>query len=309
MESFSDSKTSGYIAILIATVAVSTSAILISLCESDAILIAFWRNFFATFFLMFFLANRTVREDLFSTKTKNNVGFLIISGFFLALHFYFWILSLNYTSVASSVIIVNSSPIWVIFLSFLLFNQRISNLQILGVIVGFFGLGIIGMSTNAEYASDAVLGNVLALLGALMVAVYFIIGKNLRNAGMSNIVYIFIVNLSCAIFLCLIALLLGKNIFLFPSKDLPLYIGLAIGPSLLGHALYNYCLKFFSAQSVSLAVIAESVCASILGWLILFQELPEETILGGILVFIGIYINVTNDKSSKKLIDINTETV
>jgi len=221
----------------------------------------------------------------------------IFSGFFLSLHFLSWIQSLKLLTVAVSVLVVNSSPIWVILISFLFFQEKINSYQAIGLIVGFIGLSLISYyQSTLESQLVVPIGIALALFGAFMVAFYFIIGKRMRSQHIvPNILYLFFVNTICSAFLLLYSLILGENIFSFSLADLVLFIALAIGPSLLGHGLYNYAMKHLSAQTVSLAVIGETVGASLLAWLLFSQILTPIMLLGGLLVLIGIFLNVRFD--------------
>jgi drug/metabolite transporter (DMT)-like permease len=297
-----DPKTKCQISLIIATVAVSWASIFISiLLQNDvpAVVIAFWRLFLSVLFLFPFIIRKEIRNQF---KTHLNLpyqSFFLLSGFFLSLHFLSWIQSLTSLSVAASVIVVNSSPIWVIIISFVLLREKITLYQFIGLILGFIGLLLITFSQDTQQTSVMISeGIILALFGAVMVAFYFIIGKRMRTQfTVPNIPYVFFVNLFCSGFLFVFALILGENIFHFRFNDIVWFIALAIGPSLLGHALYTYAMKNLSAQTVSLAVIGETVGASLLAWIIFSQVLPPTTLVGGSLVFFGIYLNVKFDIS------------
>jgi drug/metabolite transporter (DMT)-like permease len=297
-----DPKTKCQISLIIATVAVSWASIFISiLLQNDvpAVVIAFWRLFLSVLFLFPFIFRKEIRDQF---KTHLNLPYqriFLLSGFFLSLHFLSWIQSLTSLSVAASVIVVNSSPIWVIIISFILLREKITLYQFIGLILGFIGLLLITFSQDTQQTSVLISeGILLALFGAVMIAFYFIIGKRMRTQfTVPNIPYVFFVNLFCSGFLFVFALILGENIFHFGFNDLGWFIALAIGPSLLGHALYTYAMKNLSAQTVSLAVIGEAVGASLLAWIIFSQILPPTTLVGGSLVFFGIYLNVKFDIS------------
>ncbi|MFX0086316.1 MAG: DMT family transporter [Candidatus Hodarchaeota archaeon] len=289
-----DSKIKGQLSLGVAIIAVSGAAILVRFCSSSAIIIAFWRLFFALIFLFPFTLKHGIRNQFKPLLNWNYLRIFILSGFFLSLHFFSWFLSLKYTSVAASVIVVNSSPIWVIILSFLIFQDKISKYQFIGLILVFIGLFFIYLVSDLQQSSNEVNnGILLALFGAIMFAIYLIIGKQMRSRyTIPNIPYVFIVNLSCALFLLLIAIFLGENVLSFHTNELIWFIALAIGPSLLGHALLIYSMKYISAQTVSLAVIGETIGASILSWLILKENILWPTLMGGVFVITGIYLSI-----------------
>ncbi|MFX1285553.1 MAG: DMT family transporter [Promethearchaeota archaeon] len=293
-------KTKCQISLIIATFAVSWASIFITILLDNGVppvVIAFWRLFLSVIFLIPFILRLEIRKQFKLYFNFTYQGFFMLSGLFLSLHFLSWIQSLTSLSVAVSVLVVNSSPIWVVVFSFLLLREKITQNQLIGLFLGFMGLFLISLTPTSQQ-NNTILpeGIFLALFGAFMVAFYFMIGKHMRTQHtVPNIPYVFFVNLFCSIFLLLFAFLLGDNVLRFTQADLIWFIALAIGPSLLGHALYIYAMKHFSAQTVSLAVIGETVGASLLAWLIFSQVLPPITLVGGFLVLFGIYLDVKFD--------------
>jgi len=221
-----------------------------------------------------------------------------VAGFFLSLHFFSWIQSLQYTTVAASVIVVNSSPLWVIFLSFVFFRETINPLQVIGLILSFIGVILIALlNSPLESVNKFQEGVILALFGGVAVAVYFIIGKRMRSSfRVSNIPYTYFVNGFCAFFLFVYSVLLSENIFIFPESDFFWFFALAIGPSLLGHALYTYAMKILSSQTVSLTVLGEAIGASILSFIFLTEVLSVPTIIGGFFIGVGIIMAVLSEQ-------------
>jgi drug/metabolite transporter (DMT)-like permease len=297
-----DPKTKCQVSLIIATLSVSWASIFITiLLQNDvpAVVIAFWRLFLSVVFLFPLILRKEIRDQFKPHLKLPYQSFFLLSGFFLSLHFLSWIQSLTSLTVAASIIVVNSSPIWVIVISFVLLREKITFYQFIGLIFGFIGLFLITFAQDTQQATVLISeGIFLALFGAVMVAFYFIIGKRMRTQfTVPNIPYVFFVNLFCSGFLFVFALIFGENILHFEVQDVIWFIGLAIGPSLLGHALYTYAMKHLSAQTVSLAVIGEAVGASLLAWIIFSQGLTPTILIGGVFVFIGIYLNVKFDIS------------
>ncbi|MHA2225822.1 MAG: DMT family transporter [Candidatus Hodarchaeales archaeon] len=295
-------KTKYQISLIVATAAVSWASIFIIILLNPphnipAVVIAFWRLFLSVLFLIPFIFRREVRYQFKPFFKLSYLRLFALSGFFLSLHFLSWISSLDSLTVAVSVIVVNSSPIWVVIISFLFLREKITKFQLIGLVLGFGGLLLISFSPSSQQVTNLLPeGILLAFFGAIMVACYFIIGKRMRaRYTVPNIPYVFFVNIFCSGFLFLFAILLGENILLFSLDDLVWFIALAIGPSLLGHAMYTYAMKQISAQTVSLAVIGETVGASLLAWIIFSQLLPPITIIGGILIAVGIILNIMFD--------------
>ncbi len=304
------SKTKCQISLIIATVAVSWASILITILLNPphnipAVVIAFWRLFLSVLFLLPFISREEVRNQFKPFIDISYLRIFALSGLFLSLHFLSWISSLDPAfglSVAVSVLVVNSSPIWVVVLSFALLREKITSYQLIGLILGFGGLLLISLAPESQQSSILLPeGILLASFGAIMVACYFIIGKRMRTKHtVPNIPYVFFVNSFCSFFLFIFALIIGESIFVFTLNDLVLFTALAIGPSLLGHAMYTYAMKHISAQTVSLAVIGETVGASILAWIIFLQVLPPITLIGGFLILFGIYLDIKYDLPSSQ---------
>ncbi|MFW9905211.1 MAG: DMT family transporter [Candidatus Thorarchaeota archaeon] len=304
-------KTKCQISLIIATVAVSWASIFITILlnpphDIPAVVIAFWRLFLSVLFLFPFTLRKEVRNQFRPFIDVSYLRIFALSGLFLSLHFLSWISSLDPAlglSVAVSVLVVNSSPIWVVIISFLLLKEKITSYQLIGLLLGFGGLLLISFTPDSQQSDTILLpeGILLALFGAIMVACYFIIGKRMRtHHTVPNIPYVFFVNSFCSFFLFIFAVILGKNIFIFTLNDLILFVALAIGPSLLGHAMYTYAMKHISAQTVSLAVIGETVGASILAWMIFSQVLPPITLIGGFFILLGIYLDIKYDLPSSE---------
>ncbi|MHA1993889.1 MAG: DMT family transporter [Candidatus Hodarchaeales archaeon] len=288
-----------YLALIIATIAVSGASIFIryALISSAPIIIAFWRLCLVVILLTPLLFFSDIRKQFRSVSTFNHMKYFVLAGFFLSLHFFSWIQSLEYTSVAASVIVVNSSPLWVVFLSYVLFRETIAPYQVIGLILCFIGIFLIGLGASPDQMFESFQeGVILALFGALMVACYFIIGKRMRSRfEVSNISYTYFVNAFCTIFLFLYSIGLSEKVWVFPLSNMIWFLALAIGPSLLGHALYTYSMKKLSAQVVSLTVLGEAAGASVLGFIFLSENLPISTIFGGVFIGVGIILAVLTE--------------
>ncbi|MFW9855667.1 MAG: DMT family transporter [Candidatus Thorarchaeota archaeon] len=292
----------GHLSIIIATFAVSTASIMIRIAQSPAIVIAFWRVTLSAGLLLPFMFRKSVRTQ-FQLVISNPpiMGWQFVAGFFLSLHFWSWFQSVKYSPIAVSVLLANSSPIWVLLISTLFLKKKIAIPQLAGVILGILGMFIISVLQTPLYFADTFNeGVILALIGALMIAGYFLVGQEVRIKQIPNIPWVFFINTSCSGFLLFYSWLLGLNVAIFPLEDLIWFIALAIGPSLAGHALYIYAMKFFSAQTVSMAVIGEAVGASLLAIFIFNENLPMSTIIGGLLVFLAIFLNIKYDKGLPK---------
>lgn len=290
-------------AILIAILAVSTASIFIRFAQNDgapSLTIAALRLTFATLILVPIALGRHRDELKRITRTEILAGFF--SGIFLALHFATWISSLEYTSVASSVVFVSTGPLWVALLSPMLLKEHLAKTAVIGLGLSLVGGAIIGLSDACVWNSGlscpalgdvlqgrAMLGNFLALSGAWTVTGYLIIGRKMR-ANISLIPYIFMVYGFAALVLIVIMFASGNSPFGYAPKTYGWIFLLTALPQLLGHSTYNWLLKYLPATLVAIVTLAEPIVSALLAYLF-FQETPTGAVMmGGAMILMGIYM-------------------
>ena len=298
-------------ALLTAILAVSTASVFIRFAQRDApsIVIAALRLTFATLMLAPIAITRH-REEL-KSLTSRNLTLGLISGLFLALHFGTWISSLEYTSVASSVVFVSTGPLWVALLSPMLLNERLMRAAIIGLVLAFLGGTIVGLSdactwNNGLQCPDldrlmqgrAMWGNFLALVGAWAVSGYLILGRKLR-AQMSLIPYIFVVYGMAAIGLVAAMFISGESPLGHPVQAYSWIFLLAAFPQLIGHSTYNWALRYIPASLVAITTLIEPMGSAILAYFILRETPTRGVLLGGALILIGIYLASRPNAESK----------
>ncbi len=276
--------------------AVSTASILIKSALNDGVpplVVAAYRLTFAALILTP-LVLHSRRAEL-RHLTRRDWRWSLFSGFFLALHFAAWISSLNYTTVTSSVVLVTTGPIWVALLSWLLWHERMTRPVVIGLIIAVAGGMLVGFSDSAGLGlgGTQLWGDFLALAGAWFVAGYLLIGRQLRDR-MSLLTYIYIVYGSAALWLIALAALSGASFTrlpngqLYPDSAYVWMLLLAILPQLVGHSSYNYALRFLPPTYVAIVSLAEPIGSSILAFILLQEVPPPVTILGAIVILIGI---------------------
>lgn len=291
------------IAITIAILAVSTASIFIRFAQNDgapSLVIAALRVTFATIILMPLALTKYLDEIKRFTRTEVLLGAL--SGFFLALHFATWISSLEYTSVASSVVFVSTGPLWVALLSPVLLKEHLTRTAFIGLGLTLAGGAIIGLSDACVWDQGlscpafqdilqgrAIWGNFLALVGAWTVTGYLIIGRKLR-AGLSLVPYIFMVYGFAALALIIIMLASGHSPFGYAPKTYGWIFLLAALPQLIGHSTYNWALKYLPAAFVAVTTLGEPIGSAILAFFILNETPTYATLFGGGLILSGIYL-------------------
>jgi drug/metabolite transporter (DMT)-like permease len=302
-EKASDHQGSPYFALAVALLAVSSSAILIRFAQKEAnsLVIAMYRLTFSALILAV-PAVINSRSEIRNLPIKT-WGLLVLSGFFLALHFASWISSLAYTSIASSVVIVTSSPLWVALFSTLFLKEKLSRYVKWGMLVAILGALIVGsasvfsMNTSSILTNSSLLGQILSLLGALFVAGYLLIGRKLRNS-MSLITYTFLVYGIAALFSLIIVISAGLPLGGYRPQVWGLFLFMALFPQLIGHSTYNWALRYLSAVVVSIVALGEPIGATILGLLLLKETPHVMEIMGGVILLLGILISTRTKSDS-----------
>ncbi len=289
--------------------AVSTSSIFIRIAQREAssLVIAAYRLALASLILLP-VAWRGHREELRGLR-KEQIGLIILSGIFLAFHFATWITSLEFTSVASSVVLVTTTPLWVGLLSPLILHERLSPMVAIGLLVALVGGVLVGLheactvslsgiacpAFNTFLQGDTSFGNLLALAGALFAAAYLMVGRRLRPS-LSLISYIATVYSTAAVCLVLMALFSGQALGGFSAWTYLAFLALAVVPQLLGHSSFNYALGYLSAAYVSVALLGEPIGSTILA-LVLLKEIPATLeVAGGVIILAGIYLATRGQK-------------
>ncbi len=296
-------------AILIAILAVSTASIFIRFAQKDgapSLVIAALRLTFATVLLAPIALTKYIDEIKRFTRTEVLLG--AFSGIFLALHFATWISSLEYTSVASSVVFVASGPLWVALLSPVLLKEHLARTAIVGLILSLAGGTIIGLSDACVWDQGiscpalqdvlqgrAMWGNFLALLGAWTVTGYLIIGRKLRTGRSMNLIpYIFMVYGMGAIALIIMMLISGNSPFGYAPKTYVWIFLLAALPQLIGHSTFNWALKYMPATFVAVTTLGEPIGSATLAFFILNETPTLATVIGGVFILSGIYLASRN---------------
>ena len=286
-----------------AILAVSTASIFIRFAQEYApsLVIAAARLAIATAVLAPIALTRH-RAEL-AKLSRGDLGLALLSGLFLALHFASWISSLEYTTVASSVVLVSTVPLWVALLAPLTIKEPVTRSVLTGMVLALVGGVIVGVSDSCGtdgallacpglgelLRGQAFLGNALALIGAITAAGYLLIGRSLR-ARVSLIAYIFLVYGMAALVLLVIVFALGQSLVGYPPVTYLWMLLLALVPQLIGHSTYNWALEYLSAAYVSIALLGEPIGSTILAYFLL-GEMPTATkIFGAILILIGIYV-------------------
>jgi drug/metabolite transporter (DMT)-like permease len=271
---------SRWLTLALAVLFVSFGAVLVRLADAPPLAVSFYRVAIASSLLLP-LAARDARRSWPALAPRQGL-LLLAAGLALALHFASWIASLSYTTIASSVLLVNTAPLFAILLSRLFLRERPSPVVKVAVPIALTGAALIALG-DWTGSPGSLLGNGLAVAGAITVAAYQVIGRGLRDALPLN-AYVLGVWGTAALVLAVLARGFGVVLGGYPTRTWLVFVALALVPTIGGHGLINKSLRSLPAPTVGLFLLGEPVLASLLAWLV-FREAPGPwTLAGGAVV-------------------------
>ncbi|WP_255301669.1 DMT family transporter [Bacillus sp. AFS040349] len=284
-----------YAALVVGVLSVSTSAIFVKITSAPAPVIAFYRLFFATILIapIFLIKHRSELKVL----SKVDWLYSTIAGVFLAFHFILWFESLNYTSVASSVVLVTLQPLFAFVGTYLFFKEKVSKMALCSGILAITGSMIISWG-DFKISGLALFGDILSLVACAMITAYLLFGQGIRKRH-SLTLYTFIVYGISSLTLLLYCLILQYPLGPYPTSDWYNFILLAIIPTLLGHSLFNWSLKWVSTNTISVMILFEPVGSIILAYFFLGEKMIPSQVVGGSIIMVGIMLFVL-EKQIKK---------
>ena len=280
--------------LFLALVGISASGPLIRSSHADPIAIAAWRLGLSLVVIALALTVTGTWRELRQLRARE-LAIAAGAGVMLALHFWSWNASVHLTSVSASVVLVNMHPPVVALLSAVWLGERPGRRQWIGIVIAMLGAIIVATgdasSGPALGHGRALLGDMLALVGAVTVAVYFVSGRRLRGT-LSLWPYVALVYGAAFLTLTSISIVRGVPLVGYPPRELAIFTGLAVGPMLLGHTGLNYALRFFPAYVVNLTVLGEPIGATLLAMLIPWiREMPTiSTLIGGAVTLCGVLL-------------------
>jgi len=277
------------VVLIVAVLATTYAGPIVRLAAAPALAIAFWR----LTLVLPVTGGLAVRERRGAWDVgRVELGLMALGGLLLAAHFWTWIASLRFTTVASSVVLVSLKPIFVWALAALWLHEHPSRREAWGIGVAVLGATLIGIG-DARLSLGALGGDLLALAGALTGAGYYVIGRRVR-ATVDVWTYATVVYAVAATLLAAVALLRGVPLIGFAGRDWAVFGALAGGPMLVGHTGMNYALKHFRATTVNVAALGEPVGATVIAWLALHEVPPLLALIGGAVVVAGIGLTLTS---------------
>lgn len=319
-----DPPVSPFAGLVVAVLAVSTSAILVRFSDAPSLVKAFYRVLFNVSLLAPVALARS-RDELRGLP-RRDLLWAGVAGVALAVHFASWFESLAWTSVAASVTLVQAQPLFVVLGAWALLDERVTP----GVVAGI-GVALVGMATMtlgdlvlpdallllaertgfdgfaAVYDGPAdpdltgespLYGDALALVAAVAAAAYVLAGRSLRQR-VSLIPYVTVVYVVCAAVLLALTVARGHPLFDYPPREWTLFLGMAVVPGVFGHTVLNWALGYLESSVVSVSLLGEPVGSTLLA-VVLIDEIPTPaTVVGGLVVLAGISLTAKRQSAAR----------
>jgi drug/metabolite transporter (DMT)-like permease len=276
--------------LILAVLAVTYAAPVIRFASAPALAIAFWRLALVLPVTLALAWREHADAGRAEPRPRGDRPLIVLAGVLLAAHFWTWIASLQFTTVASSVLLVSLKPLFVWAIAALWLGEHPGRRERWGIALAVAGATLIGIG-DARLSAGALAGDLLALAGAITVAGYYVIGRRVRQR-VPVWRYVTPVYATAAVVLGFFALVTRVPLVGFGARDWAVFGALALGPMLVGHTGMNYALRHFRATTVNVAGLVEPVGATIIAWLLpAIHEIPSRTaIAGGALVLAGIVL-------------------
>lgn len=284
-----------YIPIIVGVFSVALSAIFVKMTSADSGVTAFYRMLFSILIMspVFFLKYTHEIKKL----SKRDWAFTTIAGVFLAFHFILWFESLNYTSVASSTVLVTLQPLFAFAGTYFFFKEKLSLKTLVAGAIAISGSVMIGYG-DFKVSGSALFGDLLALIACALITAYLLFGQDVRKR-LSLVTYTFVVYGISTITLFFYIIFKGESFGPYPASEWMWFLLLALIPNLLGHTLFNWALKWVSTNVISIAILFEPIGAAILAYFILGEYLSLSQIVGGSIVLAGIMLFIADYQKIK----------
>jgi drug/metabolite transporter (DMT)-like permease len=281
------------VCLVIGIVSVSLASIFVKFCNTvPAMIIATYRMGISALLLCLYVPfNKT---KIINSIDKKNIFMCLLSGIFLSLHFLLWFLSIKLTNIASSVVLVTTSPIFLGIISKFILKKEIPKNISIAIVLSFIGVLLMAQSDSnilTEINKKVLLGDLLALSGGFMASLYLFIG-GIQRSRQCTFEYIFFTYSFSAILFITLSLILEYSFFGYEKNDYIFMFLLAIIPQLIGHTSFNYSLKHLRPESVAIAILGEPVGASILAYFIFDEKLQALQAIGIVLILYSILLSV-----------------
>ena len=247
----------------------------------------FWRTLYGSVIMASVGAVRGNLSAFRGSAFRDSWRWLLFIGVMLSLHFSAWFVSLSMTTVAASVVLTDSSPVFTAVLSTLVLRESLRGRAWAGVLIAVTGAVVLASGDIETSGTGAFAGDLLALLSAFFLSVYFVGGRRFAR-GLPNPVYTSVVYLAAAVTTLGLCVISGLDIIVLIPTEIALFIALAVFPTALGHSVNNYLLTLVPAYVVSSAVLGEPIGATLLAMVILHEVPSTMTLVGFAIILLGV---------------------
>jgi drug/metabolite transporter (DMT)-like permease len=271
-----------FILLIISILSVSISSIMIKFSDTPTSVAGMYRLFFSVIIMLFFVPWKMVRT---TEMKKKDWTIVILAGLFLGLHFLFWMESLVYTAVASSMVILALQPLFVMIGSYFLFKEHVNLLTVFCLIVALMGSIVIAWG-DIGISQNALIGDGLSLIGTFFASAYLLAGQKVSRKIDTNVYSIFVFFIGGTVML-VYNLINNFSLINYDTSDWTYFLLLAIIPTIFGQYIFNFLLKSIGATTVSVGIIGEPVLAIILAYLLLGETISSFQFLGSMMTLLG----------------------
>jgi len=284
----------------VAVVAISTSAPLIRGADAPTLAIAAWRNLLSLPVLGLFVLLRRNLRGAWRSRSERDRRLSLLAGALLAAHFATWIPSLSYTSVASSVALVATQPVWAALIARHR-GEQISRRRWIGIGLALAGTLVL-TGVDLSISRRALFGDLLAMVGGMLAAAYVTVGADVRR-HVTTAVYALACYATAAVLLLALCLGTGQVMTGF-DRDTWLAIGgLVVGAQLLGHTLVNFVLRTISPTAVSVAILFEILGATLIARVAFGETPPAGAWPAALLIAVGVVVVIRSDDDASDLVE------
>lgn len=268
--------------------ALSTSAIFVKIADAPSSVTAFYRLILAAVVLTpLFLLSRQSRSEIKMLRKKQWIQ-ILSAGFFLALHYLLWFESLNFTSVASSIVLVCLQPLFSLALDRFVSRKKVKLTALIGCIIALFCCVIIGAG-DFQVSGKSLLGDILAFISAGVISLYFFVGENVRKE-ISAVTYSIFSYFFSAVILLAYILLRKESLWDYTGQTWLAFAGLAVISTICGQFVFNLLLKHIPASAVTMGILGEPIGTCILAFLILDEKIVQQQMMGILTIMLGMFV-------------------
>lgn len=273
---------SPYLLLFISVLSVAISSILIKMSNTPTSVAGMYRLWMTVVILIPFVSLKSIKSVRLTSIEWLLLG---LTGAFLGLHFLFWMESLTYTSVASSMVILTLQPFFSMLGSYFMFKEALNLQAGICMFVASLGSFVIAWG-DIGISRGALFGDLLSLIGTIMAALYMLSGQKLSNKLPINLYNIVVFSVGGFV-LFTYNIFQSKDMIHYAPEDWLYFVILAVIPTVFGQSIFNLLLPYLGATTVSVGIIGEPILAIIMAYLFLGEKIGVTQLVGGILTLIG----------------------